>query len=74
MGSQKGRQILLSFLQKDGQIATVHDRHPQGPCLSHKRSELGMQFRCAAGEIKGLQLLRAQHLGDQGNGDGIHLL
>jgi hypothetical protein len=33
-----------------------------------------MQFRCAAGEIKGLQLLRAQHLGDQGNRDGIHLL
>jgi hypothetical protein len=33
-----------------------------------------MEFRCTAGEIKGLQLLRTQNLGDQGNVHGIHLL
>jgi len=75
---QERRQILLSRLEQDGQVAAVHHVYAavaaQGTRLAHQPAEVRVQLRRATGQVERPDVLGRQHVEHRVHGGLVHLL
>ena len=71
---KEAAQVFLARFAQYGKVATVNYRHAHGAGPGHHVAEIGIQFRCATGDIEGLNAIFPDKVQHQIHGFPVHLL